>query len=72
VLPWGGGIGDFTYQIILQSMTKKYELKNISTFVLLFSLGQHATLMLCAFTHWLDKFQVNILKLGPQRENYSN
>jgi hypothetical protein len=32
----GGGIGDFTYQIILQStfMTKKYELKNISTFVI--------------------------------------
>jgi hypothetical protein len=32
----GGGIGDFIYQIILQSifMTKKYELKNISTFVI--------------------------------------
>ena len=31
-----GGIGDFTYQIILQSifMTNKYELKNISTFVI--------------------------------------
>ena len=30
------GIGDVTYQIILQSifMTKKYELKNISTFVI--------------------------------------
>jgi hypothetical protein len=32
----GGGIGDFTCQIILQSifMTKKYELKNISTIVI--------------------------------------
>jgi hypothetical protein len=32
----GDGIGDATYQIILQSifMTKKYELKNISTFVI--------------------------------------
>jgi hypothetical protein len=32
----GGGIGDFTYQIILQSIfvTKKNELKNISTFAL--------------------------------------
>jgi len=32
----GGGIGDFTYQIILQTifMTKQYELKNISTCVI--------------------------------------
>ena len=32
----GGEIGDFTYQIILQSifMTKKYELKNISRLVI--------------------------------------
>jgi hypothetical protein len=32
----GGGIGDFTYQMILQSIcvTKKYEPKNISTFVI--------------------------------------
>ncbi len=31
-----GGIGDFIYKIILQSlfMTKKYELKNISIFVM--------------------------------------
>ncbi len=32
----GGGIGDFTFQIIVQSifMTKNYELNNISTFVI--------------------------------------
>jgi hypothetical protein len=31
----GGGIGDFTYQMILQSifMTKKYKLKNISKII---------------------------------------
>jgi hypothetical protein len=42
----GGGIGDFTYQIILQSifMTKKYELKNTSTFVTNILSWQNATL----------------------------
>jgi len=32
----GGGIADFTYQIIIQYifMTKKYELKNIAKFLI--------------------------------------
>jgi hypothetical protein len=44
----GGGIADFTYQIIIQRifMTKKYELKNILTFVFdILTLGQNATLI---------------------------
>jgi hypothetical protein len=39
----GGGIGDFTFQIIF--MIQKYELKNISKFVI--SFGQNATLIMC-------------------------
>jgi hypothetical protein len=46
VLPWVVELAVFTYQIVLQSifMTKKYELKNTSTFVTNILSWQNATL----------------------------